>query len=83
MSVSTERSAGELIDLKEIDLPLLDEPTHPCLHDYRKEHSRTWSYGGVSGGTRGVQMAKQIITATIMLDELARWTSALGVLRQS
>ena len=153
--------SSELIDLKEIDLPLLDEPTHPRLHAYTKQHSKTWSaritasdafvfvtpeynfgtapalvnaldylyiewnykacafvsYGGVSGGTRGVQMAKQIVTAlkmvpivesvaipfitkqmidgrfhagelqdkaaAIMLDELARWTSALAVLRQA
>jgi NAD(P)H-dependent FMN reductase len=73
------------------------------------------SYGGVSGGTRSVQMAKQVITAlkmmpipeavavpffgqhltggvftppeshdkaaTMMLDELAKWASALKPLR--
>jgi NAD(P)H-dependent FMN reductase len=72
------------------------------------------SYGGVSGGSRSVQMAKQIVTtlrvmpipeavtipfvaklieggvfkgdtqekaATLMLDELLRWTDALKVLR--
>ena len=75
------------------------------------------SYGGVSGGTRGVQMTKQILcalkvvpvveavnipffvklidadsgrfsggqaaekAATVMLDELARWTAALAMLR--
>lgn len=74
------------------------------------------SYGGVSGGTRSVQMAKQIVTALKMmpmaegvfipfiakelkdgvypggkpydtsakalLDELLRWTNALGVMRR-
>lgn len=74
------------------------------------------SYGGVSGGTRSVQMAKQIVTALkmmpmaemvaipfvakelkdgvypgskaqddaakVLLDELARWTGALAVLRR-
>jgi NAD(P)H-dependent FMN reductase len=75
------------------------------------------SYGGVSGGTRGVQVAKQIVTAlkmtpiieavaipffaqfidketgafdpgevqakaaTLMLDELLKWTAALAPLR--
>jgi NAD(P)H-dependent FMN reductase len=76
------------------------------------------SYGGVSGGTRAVQMIKQIVTslrmmpipeavtipffaqyqdkdtgtfapevtqataATVMLDELLRWTNALSTLRR-
>lgn len=96
----------ELLDLAEIDLPLLDEPQHPRLRQYSKEHTRRWSrlvdgvgalafvvpeynfamaaplknaldylywewqykpagfvsYGGVSAGTRGVQMAKEVVT---------------------
>ncbi|HEU4628615.1 MAG TPA: NAD(P)H-dependent oxidoreductase [Gemmatimonadaceae bacterium] len=97
----------ELVDLAELDLPLLDEPRHPRFAQYEHEHTRRWSaivdradafvvvtpeydhgapaslvnalqylvrewaykpmgfvsYGGVSGGTRGVQMTKQIVTA--------------------
>lgn len=85
-------------DLKEIGLPLMDEPNHPRLRQYTKDHTKAWSarvdaaeafvfvqpeynysytpslknaldylhqewrrkpvgtvsYGGISGGTRGV-----------------------------
>jgi NAD(P)H-dependent FMN reductase len=97
----------ELTDLSEVNLPLLDEPSHPRLHQYQNEHTKRWSalvqsgdayvfvlpeynfnppatfinavdyvytewnykaaglvtYGGVSGGLRCAQMAKQILTA--------------------
>ena len=33
----------ELIDLKEVNLPLLNEPKHPVLHDYQFEHTKRWS----------------------------------------
>jgi NAD(P)H-dependent FMN reductase len=33
----------ELIDLYELDLPLLDEPNHPRLRQYTKEHTKQWS----------------------------------------
>jgi NAD(P)H-dependent FMN reductase len=33
----------ELADLFELDLPLLDEPSHPRLRQYTKEHTRRWS----------------------------------------
>jgi NAD(P)H-dependent FMN reductase len=95
-----------LVDLKEVNLPLLDEPKHPRLGNYQHEHTRAWSalvdaadafvfvtpeynhgsppglvnaidylhrewaykpagfvsYGGISGGTRSVQMTKLILT---------------------
>ena len=101
----------ELVDLAELDLPLLDEPHHPRLADYQHEHTRRWSeqaagadafvfvtpeynygappalvnaldylfgewqyapvgfvsYGGVSAGTRSVQMLKQIVTTLKMM----------------
>lgn len=101
----------ELVDLKAVNLPLLDEPKHPRLRDYQFEHTKRWSaivdaasayafvtpeynygvppslvnaldflarewfykpagfvsYGGMSGGTRSVQMAKQIITSLKMM----------------
>jgi NAD(P)H-dependent FMN reductase len=97
----------ELVDLKQVNLPLLDEPRHPRMRKYEHAHTRAWSasvasadafvfvmpeynygapaplvnaldylfdewqykpagfvsYGGVSGGTRAVQMAKLIMTA--------------------
>lgn len=100
-----------LVDLAEVALPLLDEPSHPRLKDYRHQHTKDWSatvdaadafvfvtpeynystpaplvnaldylyqewcykpagfvsYGGVSGGTRSVQMTKQILTALKMM----------------
>ena len=33
----------EVADLAELDLPLLDEPNHPRLRQYTKDHSRAWS----------------------------------------
>jgi len=95
------------VDLKDLDLPMLDEPDHPARGNYRNPHTREWSamvdsadafvvvtpeynhgipaslknaidflhrewqykpmgfvsYGGVSAGTRAVQMLKQIVSA--------------------
>lgn len=149
-----------MIDLKDVALPMLDEPTHPMRRQYQHAHTKAWSamiaaadafvfvvpeynygmppallnaldylyhewnykaagfvsYGGASGGLRSVQMAKPVLTtlkmmpipegvalpffmkmtgeggaftpgeqaeksAATMLDELARWTGALRVLR--
>jgi NAD(P)H-dependent FMN reductase len=33
----------ELVDLYKLDLPLLDEPSHPRLRQYTKGHTRAWS----------------------------------------
>lgn len=33
----------EPIDLKDVDLPMFDEPRHPRLQDYEHEHTRRWS----------------------------------------
>jgi NAD(P)H-dependent FMN reductase len=96
----------QLVDLKELNLPLFDEPKHPRFGEYEHAHTKAWSaivsaadafvfvtpeynysmppslvnafdylhrewfykpagfvsYGGVSGGTRSVQMAKQLLT---------------------
>jgi NAD(P)H-dependent FMN reductase len=97
----------ELIDIKEVNLPLFDEPKHPRFAEYTQAHTKAWSalvaradafvfvtpeynpaappslvnaidylhrewaykpaafvsYGGLAGGTRAVQMTKQILTA--------------------
>jgi len=101
----------ELIDLAEVNLPMLDEPNHPRLHQYQHVHTKAWSatiargdayvfvtpeynysvppslinaldylyeewaykpaafvsYGGISGGLRSVQMAKQTVTTLRMM----------------
>jgi len=101
----------ELVDLREVALPQMDEPNHPIKRQYQHEHTKAWSriasgldafvfvtpeynygmapallnavdylfhewsykaaafvsYGGVSGGTRSVQMAKQTMTALRMM----------------
>lgn len=31
------------IDLKDVNLPVLDEPKHPLMHDYQFEHTKRWS----------------------------------------
>jgi NAD(P)H-dependent FMN reductase len=33
----------QLVDLYELDLPLLDEPNHPRLRQYTKDHTHAWS----------------------------------------
>ena len=33
----------ELLDLKEQNLPLLDEPKHPRFQQYEHEHTKAWS----------------------------------------
>ncbi len=33
----------ELIDLGELNLPMMDEPNHPAMQKYEKEHTKSWS----------------------------------------
>ena len=33
----------QLVDLAQLDLPLLNEPQHPRLRDYHHDHTRRWS----------------------------------------
>ena len=33
----------ELVDIKDFDLPLLDEPMSPIMGQYTQEHTKTWS----------------------------------------
>ncbi len=33
----------EVVDLKEVNLPLMDEPNHPSKKEYIHEHTRRWS----------------------------------------
>lgn len=100
-----------VIDLKEVNLPLLSERNHPRHQKYEQETTKRWSrtvqetdafvivtpeynyssppalvnalhhvyvewnykavgfvsYGGLSGGTRSVQMSKQILTTLKMV----------------
>lgn len=99
------------VDLKEVGLPMLDEPRHPRLGQYEHAHTKAWSaivdaadayvivtpeynysappslvnaldylyrewgykpagfvsYGGVSGGTRSVVAARQILATLKMV----------------
>ncbi len=101
----------ELVDLREVALPLFDEPHHPRLQNYQHAHTKAWSarvasadafvfvtpeynhgsppsllnaldylvrewaykpvgfvsYGGVSAGTRSVQMTKQVVVGLKMM----------------
>ena len=34
----------EVLDLAEINLPFIDEPNHPRLQQYTKEHTKQWSH---------------------------------------
>lgn len=33
----------ELVDIAELNLPFLDEPTPPLMHQYSKEHTKNWA----------------------------------------
>ncbi len=33
----------DLVDLKELNLPLMDEPKHPRLGEYENDHTKAWS----------------------------------------
>ena len=33
----------EMVDLAELDLPLMNEPSHPRLRQYTQEHTKRWS----------------------------------------
>lgn len=33
----------EVVDIKEWDLPMFDEPMHPSAHDYKFDHTKAWS----------------------------------------
>ncbi len=101
----------ELVDLAEVNLPLLDEPNHPRFQRYENEHTKRWSaivaradafvfvtpeydfsppaslvnalqylfvewnykpasfvsYGGVSAGTRGVEVSKRMVSSLKMV----------------
>ena len=45
MEQASKRSDAqfELVDLKDYDLPLLDEPVPPSLHQYSKPHTHAWA----------------------------------------
>ena len=103
--------AVDLVDLAELNLPFMDEPNHPSVRQYTKQHTLDWSarvdaadaiilvtpeynhsfspalknaldflsqewwrkpvgfvsYGGVSGGTRGVVTLEPAITGLGMV----------------
>lgn len=40
---SREGLRVEVADLRELDLPVMNEPNHPRLHDYQFEHTKRWS----------------------------------------
>jgi NAD(P)H-dependent FMN reductase len=152
----------DLVDLAELNLPMMDEPNHPRLHQYTHQHTKEWSarvdaadafvfvtpeynhsfpaplknaidylaqewnfkpagfvsYGGVAGGTRAVQALKPVLdilkmtavpesvvipsfsqylddeerfcpseqiesAARTLLNELARWSTALMAMRSA
>jgi len=43
MSKERDDAEYELIDIKDYDLPLLDEPKSASLQEYSKEHTKKWS----------------------------------------
>ncbi|MBV7408022.1 NADPH-dependent FMN reductase [Maritimibacter sp. DP1N21-5] len=43
--VARERAAFDIdvVDLAELDLPLMNEPKHPSMQDYQHEHTKRWA----------------------------------------
>ena len=37
------RFAAQLLDLAEVGLPFLDEPSHPSARAYTRPHTKAWS----------------------------------------
>ena len=42
-STSHGKFESELIDLKDVNLPLFDEPRHPRFRQYEHDHTKAWS----------------------------------------
>src|SRR5712675_583466 len=42
-SKSRKDAEFELVDIKDFNLPLLDEPVPPSMGQYSKEHTKTWA----------------------------------------
>jgi NAD(P)H-dependent FMN reductase len=38
-----EQATFELVDLKEVNLPLLDEPQPPAMGNYQNDHTKKWA----------------------------------------
>ncbi|GGF35790.1 NADPH-dependent FMN reductase [Subtercola lobariae] len=43
VAAADERFEVDFCDLKELDLPFMDEPKHPRFHDYSLPHTFAWS----------------------------------------
>lgn len=43
LAKSVKGAKFELIDLKEVNLPMFDEPVPPLMHQYTNEHTKKWS----------------------------------------
>lgn len=43
LAKKNDRYHVELLDLAHINLPFMDEPNHPRLHQYQHEHTKKWS----------------------------------------
>ena len=43
ISKSRDDAGFQLVDLKDFDLPLLDEPMPPSMGQYTKSHTKKWA----------------------------------------
>lgn len=121
----SESVAVDFVDLAELALPFMDEPNHPRLRQYTKQHTLEWSarveaadafifvtpeynhsfspalknaidylaaewsrkpvgfvsYGGLSGGTRGVTALEPVTSGVGLVRAGAEVELAYGILR--
>ena len=68
----------ELVDIKDFNLPLLDEPVSPIMGQYSKPHTKVWAEN-FSVFKPGPQ---QETSVNAMLDHLIAWGGALKTLRE-
>jgi NAD(P)H-dependent FMN reductase len=59
----------ELLDLAEINLPLMDEPNHPRLGHYQHQHTKDWS-AKISSGDAFVMYWRSTIMASPLLSRM-------------
>ena len=73
-----EDAQFELVDVKDFDLPLYDEPYPAMMQQYTKEHTKKWSKK-ISEFEPAPRHEDSVHT---MLDQVIAWADALKPLRQ-
>ena len=71
----------ELVDIKDFNLPLLDEPMPPIMGQDTHDHTKTWS-AKIASFDAYVFVTPEYNHATSALDQVTAWGGALKTLRE-